>query len=113
MLALSLLRSHVNYYLEGIFVNRINIKIERFDLNKQETDILVIYRIGRQKLVQKLILSEFSAKYFENLSGYDRQRISKFAILQDLLVNLFPERDAARLSLINYITRALKHDQLF
>ena len=113
MLALRSLKSHYDYFLEGIFSQRVTIKIDQFDLNKEESVILVIYRLGRQKLAQKLALTDFSIKYFENLSGYDRQRNTKFSTLQDLLTNLFRDDNAASQTLINYIKMAVKNDQLF
>ena len=113
MLALNSLKSHCHYFLEGILSHCVAIKIDRFDLNKEESTILVIYRLGRQKLAQKMMIGEFSTKYFGNLSGYDRQRITKFSTLQDLLVDLFCEDSPSRRSLINYIKMGVKHDQLF
>lgn len=113
MSVFSSLRSRLHYFLESIFAENIKIKIDRFDLNKDENDISVIYRMGRQKLAQKLILSNFALKYFSNLSGYDRQRITKFSTLHDLMLHLFSDDAFTRKKLINYIKVAIKNDQLF
>lgn len=113
MLIFSSLNSRFHYFLEEFFASWITIKIDRFDFDKDEDAILVIYRIGRQKLAQKLMLSHFSIKYFENLSGFDRQRITKFSTLQDLLTNLFSTEGTEKANLINYIKVTIKNDQLF
>ncbi len=113
MLGLSSLSSRLHHALESIFLGRASIKVDRFDMNHDESTILVLYRIGRQKLTLKASLINFSTKYFDNLSGYDRQRITKFITLQDLLCNLFSEESSSRKNLIVHIKVAIKNDKLF
>lgn len=113
MLTFSSLNAYFRYLFELVCINSITIRIERFDLNKHETAIYVIYRLGRQKLAQRLVLTNFTEKYYTYLSGYDRQRITKFLTLQDMLMNLFPVEERNRKTLINYINTAIKNDQLF
>lgn len=113
MLTLTSLNSRLHYLFEGIISKRITVIIDRFDFNNDETTILVIYRLGRQKLNQKQSISKFSTTYYDYLSGYDKQRITKFSTLQDLLNNLFLDENSSKNNLTNYIKRSVKNDQLF
>lgn len=103
----------MRYLLEELFTSQLFVKIDRFALDSIEQKILVIYRIGKKKLTQKLPLSDFSNKYFDNLSTFDRQRITKFSTLQDLLINLFINDISSKPIFINHLKNAIKNDQLF
>lgn len=112
LLTFSSLSSQFRYFLEQAFINPITVKIDRFEFTQSPQIILVIYRLGRQKLNQKLELIDFQKKYFSYLSGYDRQRVTKFSVLQDLLANLTLEKKDT-LAVSHYIIKVIKHDQLF
>src|SRR5476649_1898264 len=66
------------YYLDSTKATKLKIKIEHFKLNIIDNNIIVFYRIGRQKLFNEMPLTKFSTHYFESISNYDQHRLTKF-----------------------------------
>jgi hypothetical protein len=60
--------NRIYYYLDSIKVTGLKIKIEHFKLNKIDKNIVVFYRVGRQKILNEMSLDKFFTEYFENIS---------------------------------------------
>jgi len=101
----------LHYYLDTLKPMRIPIKLERFDLDGDK-NVIAIYRVGRQKLLNKLPLKEFEMKYFDKLSHYDQHRVTKFSTFQDCL-KLYGVNSQSFTQLVNYILKEVKNEQLF
>src|SRR5436190_22910225 len=79
----------IHYYLDSIKFTGLKVKIEHFILNTGHENIIVVYRLGRQKLLNKMHLNQFEKEYFEKVSNFDQHRLTKFSTLQNMLQVLF------------------------
>lgn len=105
------LTERLNYLFDNISLEKLMVKIDKFDLNTETNRIFVRYRIGRQKGIQKKYIFEFSKKYYEKISSYDKQRLAKFTTLEILLREVFTNTDYPKL--IEYIIKETENEQLF
>ncbi|MEE9451233.1 MAG: hypothetical protein V3V61_00585 [Gammaproteobacteria bacterium] len=106
--------SRIHYYFDIIKVNPVAVKIERFSFHKTEDVITVIYRLGRKKLLNTMPINTFEKEFFDRLYTFDRYRIIKFSILQNIMDNLFKRRKfPAREDALNFIKKEIKNEQLF
>lgn len=103
----------IHYYFDSLNVTRLKIKIDHFLHNKPHSDVLVVYRIGRQKLLNKMSLSQFEQEYFEKVSNYDQHRLTKFSTLQNVLGKLFTENVCDKEIFSRFIEEQIKSEQLF
>jgi hypothetical protein len=103
----------VYYYLDTIKAARLNVKIENFILNYADDNIVVVYRLGRQKLLNTMELTCFEKQYFEKISTFDQHRLTKFSTLQYLLKNLFYTNMCSKENLACLIEEHIKNEQLF
>lgn len=101
------------YFLDNIRVHKLNVKIEHFDFNHDNNDIIVVYRIGKRKLLNKLEIFQFEQEYFENISHFDQHRLTKFSTIQYLLHDLFPTHYCNKETFINYLRKMIKNECLF
>jgi len=104
------IQERLTYLKESFFIERINIRIENFKCNNKSID--VTYRVGRQKLPQCKNIASFSARYYDHISNYDKQRLAKFSTLDILLQTVFTSNEESN-KLINYIMEEVKNEQLF
>jgi hypothetical protein len=98
------------YLKDNLGLRNISIKIERFDIDSEK--IIVLYRIGRQKLIQKEMLNSFQKKNYEYLSYYDQHRLTKFSTMQNFLTHFSLKKELST-QLKNYIMEEAKNEQLF
>jgi hypothetical protein len=103
----------IHYYCDSIRVARLKIKIEHFILNHACDSIIVVYRLGRQKLLNKMELAQFEKQYFETVSNFDQHRLTKFSTLQYLLRNLFFNTVCSKENFTYFVTESIKNEQLF
>ncbi len=103
----------IYYFLDSTKVVKLRVKIEHFKLDHISNDILVFYRLGRQKLLNKMELNQFSNEYFEKLSNYDQHRLTKFETLQDILQSLFSSENCSKDALLRFIEEKIKNEHLF
>lgn len=103
----------IYYFLDSTKVVKLRVKIEHFKFNHVNDDISVFYRLGRQKLLNKMELNQFSNEYFEKLSNYDQHRLTKFETLQDILRSLFSNENCSKNALSGFIEEKIKNEHLF
>ena len=103
------------YKLDTLKIHLPNIKIERFELDHDISmnNIIVIYRIGRKKLTDKMRLNQFEESFFDKISIFDQHRLTKFGVLQKMLQKLFNSGSCTRKNILNFIKEEATHDQLF
>lgn len=109
----SRISEYVHYYFDSIKATGLKIKVENFIFNSAHEDITVVYRLGRQKLLNKMNLLQFEREYFENVSNYDQHRLTKFSILQNTLRSLFSKNSCDREQFTRFIEEEIKNEQLF
>lgn len=102
-----------HYYFDSAKASSLKVKIEHFILNNAQENIIVIYRLGRQKLLNKMNIYEFEREYFEKVSPYDQHRLTKFSTLQNTLQNLFTNNICDKQNFTRYIEANVKNEQLF
>lgn len=101
------------YCLDNLKSNKLLVKIEHFDIDKDH-HILVIYRLGQRKLLHKSMITQFQKEYFNKTSLYDQQRLTKFATYQTILDLLQDTPDAlVKAKLARFIKDEAKNEQLF
>jgi hypothetical protein len=105
----------VHYYLDSINikVTGLKVKIEHFILNQTHDNIIVVYRLGRQKLLNKMNLTQFEKEYFEKVSNYDQHRLTKFSTLQHMLQILFANSICNKKHFTHFVEEHIKNEQLF
>lgn len=109
----SKLYNYYRYKLDTLKTGFPNVKIERFDVDNDATEILVTYRIGRNKLNSKMHLSQFEEKFFDRISTFDQHRLTKFGILQTCLQKMFHSDHCSKIDFLNFIKEEAADDQLF
>lgn len=102
----------IYYHLDSIKATKLKIKVEHFKFNNTNENIIVLYRIGRQKILHEMPLTKFSSEYFENISNYDQHRITKFSTLQQLLATQFFNGNCSKNNLQHYIEGQIQNEQL-
>lgn len=100
-----------HYYLDSFQVTKLKGKIENFKLDYPNQNIIVVYRLGRQKLLHSLPLLQFEKEYFEAISHYDQHRLTKFSTLQYLLHSLFCTDSCDKEKFIRFIKDHIKNEQ--
>ena len=103
----------IHYYIDSLHVSGLKVKVDHFILNNAQKNILVVYRIGRQKLLNKMLLSQFEREYFEKISNYDQHRLTKFSTLQHILQYLFTDNVCNKESFSRFIEEQIKNESLF
>lgn len=103
----------IHYYFDSMRVMGLKVKIEHFILNHAHDNIIVVYRLGRQKLLNKMNLTQFEKEYFENVSNYDQHRLTKFSTLQQMLQILFSNNSCNKEYFTHFVEDAIKNEQLF
>lgn len=109
----SKITQRIYYCLDSLKANSLNVKIEKFKFDDTNKRILVIYRLGRQKLLQKMEISFFEREYFEKISTFDQHRLTKFSTLQRLLMELFQDKSCNESDFIQFIYGETRSEQLF
>lgn len=107
------LYNYYRYQLDTLKTSFPNVKIERFDIDKASTEILVTYRIGRNKLNSKMHLNQFEEKFFDKISTFDQHRLTKFSVLQVCLQKIFQSNNCTKDDFLNFIKDEATDDQLF
>jgi hypothetical protein len=102
-----------HYLLDSFNASDFNVKIDHFALDEANQMIVVIYRIGRQKLLHKMKIIHFENEYFDRISNYDKHRITKLSTLQDILITIFDNNTCSKEHYISYIAERIKNEQLF
>lgn len=102
------------YYIKDILsdLSSPNVKIEKFLLDSSEEHIHIFYRLGRQKLLHRNGIDDFDADYYNKLSEYDKQRLTKFLTFQGMLNILRDEKGSAKQKLIKHLLDEINHDKL-
>jgi len=113
MLIINKLSGFFHYYFDTFKANSLKAKIEHFILDNSRDTILVVYRLGRKKLLNKMDLNQFVREYFEIISSYDQLRLTKFSMLQNLLHTLFVSRFCNKEQFIKHIQDHVRDEQLF
>lgn len=101
------------YFFDNIKPERLQVTIDNFKLNKVKNEILVLYRLGRQKAICSLPILQFENEYFDQVSSYDKHRLTKFSTLQYVLDKHFNKGSCSKVSFINQLEKDLSHEQLF
>lgn len=109
----SKLSEKYHYLLDSCNASRQLIKIDHFSLDMQNESINVAYRIGRQKLLNKMNILNFEKEYFDKVTSYDQHRLTKFSIMQNILVMLFDKSSCNKENYIAYLSERIKSEQLF
>ena len=112
VLALKSAKDRIVYLFDNYFTEKSLVKIDKFSLDNSQNHIVVMYRIGRQKLINKSSLIQFSEKYYDSITTYDKQRLAKFFVYESLLSETFTDGKPRSL-LIQRIEKEFKNEQLF
>ena len=107
------LSDRLHYHLDNMKASKLSAQIEQFKYDLSYHSIVVTYRLGRQKLLNKMEILQFEREYFDKLSQYDRFRLTRFSTFQALLINLFQSDICKKESFINYIQEEAKNERLF
>jgi hypothetical protein len=107
------LNDYYRYQLDSLKTSFPTVKIERFDIDVSHHKIIAVYRIGRNKLLNKMPLQEFEHEFFEKISSFDQHRLTKFGILQTIMQELFSQNTCSKGKFIKFIHGEANHDQLF
>lgn len=103
----------IHYYFDSMKATGLKVKIDHFLFNYSHEDIIVVYRLGRQKLLNKMKLNLFEKEYFEKISNYDQHRLTKFSTLQNMLKALFSGTICSKENFVNLIEERIKNERLF
>ena len=110
MKAFKKIKDSVYYYLDNIKATNLSVKIDAFKIGPNNK-ILVVYRLGRQKLYNTMEILKFDREYFDKISVYDQHRITKFITMQNIS-NISNVSSIQENSLIKYIQEEINNDQL-
>lgn len=102
------------YYLKDIVsdIASPNVKIESFYLTPDQDNLGIAYRLGRQKLLHRSILTNFEVDYYNKLSIYDKQRLTKFTAFHEILALLQKDNSPTKQYIIQHIEEEIKHDTI-
>ena len=89
-----------------------NVKIDSVSLDPSEDHLVIAYRLGRQRLLQRSNIKEFEIDHYNRLSVYDKQRLTKFLTLQGVLSLLKEGNGPAEHKFIKHLQEEIKHDKL-
>lgn len=103
----------LHYLYDSLRVSKLTAKIERFSMDFENKNILVIYRLGRKKLLNKMNISKFERCYFDKLSNFDQLRLVKFTVFQQLLKNLFSGNSCSTVAFIELIQEEMNNACIF
>lgn len=103
----------IHYIFDSIKATGLKVKIDHFLFNPAQDDIMVFYRLGRQKLLNKMKLNLFEREYFEKVSNYDQHRLTKFSTLQNMLQALFSNNMCSKENFVSLIEERIKNERLF
>lgn len=101
----------IYYCYDSLKATSLKVKIEHFSLNHAQDNIIVVYRLGRQKLLNKMDLVQFENEYFEKISHFDRYKLTKFSTLQHVLLQLFSTNVCPKNLFTHFIQEQIKHEQ--
>ena len=104
---------YFHYLLDSFNTTIVVAKIERFTYDLNQNRIIVSYRLGRNKLSNKMALDTFEKELFEKVSIFDQHRLTKFSILQAVIQSLFQCKTCKKEDLIDFIQKEAKDDLLF
>lgn len=102
----------LNYFKDHIFYEKNFVKIDKFSFIDDLPKILVHFRVGRKKLIQKKEIKEFTRNYYNEINTYDKQRLAKFEIL-GIIVNHIDFDTQSKEKITNFIKEQCKIEQLF
>lgn len=94
-------------------MNFVFIRIDKFHYDMPHNKIMVIYRIGRNCLMQRMGIYRFENEFFGRLSTYDKYRLAQFVTLQTIYDHLFKLGSCHQEDYINYIRIKIKNEPLF
>lgn len=103
----------LHYFIDNFYTPGIDTKIEHFLFDYEKKHFIVIYRIGKKKLLNKMDFGEFERMFFEKVSIYDQHRLTKFSTFQKIINELFYNDSCKKDSFINYVMEEAKNEQLF
>ena len=99
------------YTLESFKTSHLKVKVDHFEFNTNTKNIIVIYRVGNKKLMNKNEIKKFSSDYFQKCNFYDSHRVTKFETLQNLIDEKLLTDKKSEEQLISYITKAINNEQ--
>lgn len=103
----------IYYWLDSYRASYSKTKIEKFQFDKISEEIIVIYRVGNKRLLDKLPIIKFELDHFDSCSNYDQHRLTKFSTLQKILENIVPNNSECRTRIIDLISNEAKNEHLF
>ena len=107
------LYSYLSYLFDSIKANYLKIKIDNFQFDGNKCIIVVYYRIGNKKLLNKLPISKMEQEFFAQCMFFDQFRLVKYATLQNIL-DEFKKVDVHGFDQMkNLIEKEVKRGQLF
>lgn len=103
----------LHYWIDSYRANYVKTKIERFQLDQETKEILVIYRVGNKRLLNKLPVMKFEHDHFDHCANFDQHRLTKFSTLQNVLQNIGINESHCQMKIMELIDNEAKHEQLF
>lgn len=103
----------IHYWIDSYKASYSKTKVERFQFDRTSEKIIVIYRVGNKRLLDKLPILKFEHEHFESCPNYDQHRLTKFSTLQKVLENISTSNGVCRAKIINFIDNEAKNEQLF
>lgn len=101
------------YYFDHFKSSIVPVQTDHFQFDNHSNCIIVVYRLGRQKLLNKMDIQQFNEKYFSMLSNIDQLRVNKFYIMQNILNKLFHNNIKNCKDMINYIKDEINNEHTF
>lgn len=112
MSMLNRISERVHYFFEEKRLLSPCVKVNRFQF--VDDGITVLYSFGRIALNHKMPLKHFEMEFYDSLSSYDKQRLIKASILDNVYKAFFKEGVVYdRNDFLIYLKKEFKDDQLF
>ncbi len=113
MLIFKKLSDYLHYWFDSVKMPRVSARIECFECQQESGNMIVVYRLGGRKLLNKMEIHQFEQEYFERVSVYDQHRLTKMSSLQNVHLALFKESHCSKDSFMNYLREEVKNEYLF
>lgn len=107
------LSSTVHYWIDSYKVNYSKTRVEKFQFDHTNEQIIVVYRVGNKRLLDKLPINKFEHDHFDSCSNFDQHRLTKFSTLQKVLENISSDNGNCKTKIIDFIDNKAKNEQLF
>ena len=105
--------SRIHYWIDSYKANYSKTKVEKFQFDYTDEDIIVVYRVGNKRLLDKSPINKFEHDHFDRCSNFDQNRLAKFSTLQKILKNIVSDDASCKVKIINFIDNEAKNEQLF